>query len=84
MSLLKHPKSIAPLLISDIISCIQRDSIGRKRHPNQNKGLPKVYEHVMSIRLDDETYEQLKKKAGKRGMGKKIREYIEWGLENEE
>ncbi len=62
---------------------IKRDKLGRKRHPNQAKGRNKLYYHTISVRLDKESYDDLKKKS-KGSLGAKIREYIEWGLENDE
>lgn len=74
--------------VSGIIDqLIERDRLGRKRHPNQlNFIIPLCYNtNLGTIRVDKEMKKRLNVKAKMSGVSiaSKVREYIEWGLEND-
>lgn len=68
---------------------LKRDSLGRRRHILQNKGgngRPDTGLHdVVMVRMDPEMKAAIAKlaKRDKISMARKIREFIEWGLESE-
>lgn len=78
-------KSNHTILNSDCTIKGKYDSIGRKRHIDMEKGRDHValYTKSLNIRLDEAMYKKLQK-IPVRKRGQKVREYIEWGLENEE
>jgi len=61
------------------------DSLGRRRHINQSKGRQgaKLDEYYM-VRIDIEMKNRLIEKANGTSVSALIRDYIEWGLENDE
>ena len=73
--------------VAEIITKL--DSLGRRNKGwsinKQGRGGPvKQFDLRVSVAIDRETYEQIANRFGKGKISKKIREYIEWGLENEE
>ena len=65
---------------------LRLDSLGRRIHINQSAGRPshEMKEYVM-VRMDSDMKLELALTAKRKGvtMSKLVRDYIEWGMEND-